>query len=154
MALVLWAEDNPIDRMFIHAALDEETSRPAIEFVDDGDALLQRLESSAPSLIVLDLHMPKASGLEVLSLLHQRAQSAPVIIFSCAEGAATIAACYRLGAAKFIQKPQDFREFKDCVKAVLQEANAAPHASQVEAPRLSVKPQADALDSHAMSIRQ
>src|SRR5688572_3752111 len=116
MPHVLWAEDSPADRLFIQAVLAQLPARPTTEFVQDGEELLERLESARPDLIVLDLAMPKVGGLEALSQLRQRGCEAPVVVFSGAEGAETVAACRRMGAAAFIQKPHDFRDFRGLVE--------------------------------------
>src|SRR5438045_1643416 len=104
MPHILWAEDSEVDRMFIQAVMRQLPEQPTTEFADDGDALLKGLETSKPDLLVLDLMMPGASGLEVLSILQAKGSTIPVAVFSGAEGAATIAACYKLGATRFIQK--------------------------------------------------
>lgn len=108
--------------MFIQAVLRQLPGHPATEFVEDGEELLERLPLCKPDLIVLDLQMPRVGGLEVLSQLQARGNQVPVVVFSGSEGAATIAACYKMGARSFIQKPSDFREFRGLVESVVAQA--------------------------------
>lgn len=116
MPHLLWA-DSADERMFIEAALNTP-DRPSVEFVTDGEELLQSVEASRPDLIVLELDLPSLRGLEVLSLLKARRNTVPVVVFSKAARPPTAAACYLLGAAEVIEKPVAFRDFRERVHQV------------------------------------
>ena len=80
--LVLIAEDNPDDALLLRRAIDKAGISARVKIVSDGEEMLLYLEgrgayadrntSPMPSLIILDLKMPRKSGLEVLqlSLIH------------------------------------------------------------------------------------
>lgn len=116
MPHVLWA-DSASERMFIEAALNAP-DRPSVEFVADGEELLQSFEASRPDLIVLELDLPTMRGLEVLSLLKARRNTVPVVVFSKAARRPTAEACYLLGATEVIEKPESFRDFRERVHQV------------------------------------
>lgn len=68
--------------------------------------------------------MPRVGGLEVLSRLaeareHAPGASVPVMVFTGSQGADTVAACCRLGAAGFVRKPADAAELPGCLERVL-----------------------------------
>lgn len=115
MPRILWAAGAAPDQMFIQAALAQATTKPSAEFVDDSEALLQRVAQERPDLVVLDLQMPEGGALEVLSLLQRRGESPPVVVFGRAPGRPTIEACQRLGAATVVAKPEGFREYREAV---------------------------------------
>lgn len=116
---ILWAEDSDHDRMFIQAILGQLPSRPATEFVADGEELLERIDEATPDLVVLDLQLPNVGGLEVLSRLQGRPTRPRVVVFSGLESAAMVSACRGLGAADYVVKPVDFRQFRQTVERIV-----------------------------------
>jgi DNA-binding NtrC family response regulator len=76
-----------------------------VEECDSGNLALERLENSDPDLVLMDIHMPGFTGIEVLEMLRARGDGRPVIIMS---GAGTIELAVRatkLGALDFLEKP-------------------------------------------------
>lgn len=118
MPRILWAEPLEHDRMFIQAVLGQLPGRPRTEFVLDGQELLDALRANAPDLVVLDLPLPEATGLEVLSLAARRPGMPPMVVFTAADGEATLAACRRLGAAAVVRKPDDYGDFRAAVRGI------------------------------------
>jgi CheY-like chemotaxis protein len=116
MPHLLWA-DPAGDRMFIEAALNT-ADRPSVEFVSDGEELLQRCAACPPDMIVLDLDLPRVSGLDVLAELRLRRNTVPVVVFSRAARPPTAEACRVLGVKEVIAKPSDFREFRQGVQRI------------------------------------
>jgi DNA-binding response OmpR family regulator len=66
-----------------------------------------------PEIVMLDLHLPKVSGLEVLKRLraHNRTAPLPVIIFTSSEQEKDMLTGYRLVANSYVAKPVDFNQF-------------------------------------------
>ena len=66
-----------------------------------------------PVIILLDLHMPKVSGLEVLRVLkdHPVYKSVPVIVLTTSKEDRDVHSAYQLGANSYIVKPVDFEKF-------------------------------------------
>lgn len=114
---ILWAEDNVHDQMLIRAALEDLDAKADITFVNDGVHLLERLANAKPSLVVLDLKMPRLGGLETLRRIRSDGawKELPVAIFSAGNQPHEIEACKALGAIDVVHKPVDFREFTRAV---------------------------------------
>jgi CheY-like chemotaxis protein len=81
--------------------------------IEDGESALQRLRSAAaarPGLVLLDLHLPKLDGIEVLRAIKNdpALKGLPVIIMSSSRDESDINAVYALGANCYIAKPGSF----------------------------------------------
>jgi CheY-like chemotaxis protein len=127
---ILLAEDNADDVLLIRLALEKAGSANLLRVVRDGEEVLQYLQGEgafadraqfpAPDLLLLDLAMPRLSGLEVLAWLQPRAEwmHLPVIVLSgfCEEEA--IHRAYQLGASAFLVKPGEFSELAAAMKHV------------------------------------
>jgi DNA-binding response OmpR family regulator len=75
-------------------------------------------ETPVPALILLDLKLPKLSGLEVLKALRDNRRTAlvPVVILTSSIEEEDIASAYELGANSYIRKPVDFSEFVTAIQ--------------------------------------
>src|SRR5581483_1206583 len=90
------------------------------EFVEDGAEFLDRLQRGRPSLGVLDIKMPRMTGIEALAQLRTTShRDLPVVIFSSSQQPEETAQCRRLGALDVIYKPMDFGSFQAAVARVL-----------------------------------
>lgn len=103
MARVLLVEDNDFIRKMYVMKLSKA---PGIEIIEacDGEAALQACEASLPDLILLDIMMPKMSGLEVLEQLHKRGAKPNVIILSNVVSADTRQMADKYGVVDYIMK--------------------------------------------------
>lgn len=72
-----------------------------------GEEFLQSVEESAPQCVILDLHMPGLSGLDVLNRLRLADEDVPAIIITANSQPELRAECLAAGAAAFLQKPLD-----------------------------------------------
>ena len=72
---------------------------------EDGRRGLELLERTAPLLVILDAHMPRLGGLEVLRELRRRDRSVPVLMVSGEDQAALMAQALAEGASSFLRKP-------------------------------------------------
>jgi CheY-like chemotaxis protein len=125
---ILLVEDNADDvEMTLHSfKLARFANR--IHVVSDGPEALdylfcrgeykQRSPGQGPQLILLDLSLPKLSGLEVLRLIKadDRTSQLPVVILTSSSAKADIAECRRLGAIAFITKPVNWQDFGVAIK--------------------------------------
>jgi CheY-like chemotaxis protein len=119
--VILLAEDEPADAYLVKMALVENHILAEVEHVMDGRealAFLQRqgarfASAPRPSLVLLDLNMPRMNGLECLAQIKQdpMLRDIPVIILTTSDVERDIAASYNLGAAGFITKPVDMNQF-------------------------------------------
>lgn len=128
---MLLAEDNPRDVELTLAALEEANLSVCPFVVGDGAELLDYLHRSGkyvgrepgnPSLILLDLKMPKVDGLEALRKIKgsELLRSIPVVVLSSSREESDVAESYQLGANAYVVKPVDFDHF---VQALVQLAS-------------------------------
>ena len=120
-------EDSEADAELTVAALKSRNLGDRVIRLVDGDEALEFLCASnwssnwehenPPKLILLDLHLFRMSGLEVLQQLkvHDRTRPIPVVIFSNAADQKEIMECYRLGANSYVVKPSDAKKFAETV---------------------------------------
>jgi len=124
---ILLVEDNDDDVELTLRALRRNAVPMRVDVVRDGaEALDYMLCTGAyatrdprdmPHLVLLDLKLPKVSGLEVLERLRadDRTHRAPIVILTSSNVECDLARSYELGANSYIRKPVDFAQFLDAV---------------------------------------
>ena len=117
---ILVVEDNPVDLDLTQRAFAKHRIANPIQVARDGEEALDfipRWEAGEPlpSVILLDLKLPKVNGLDVLRRLksHRQVSIVPVIILTTSAEDRDIQEAYRLGANSYIVKPVDFEKFVD-----------------------------------------
>jgi two-component system response regulator len=125
---ILLVEDNPSDEKLTLMAFKKNNFQEEIRVVRDGaealDYLFPSEESTAsslinlPDLIILDLKLPKISGLEVLEKVrkHKKTSLLPVVILTSSAEDIDLRQSYQLGVNSYVQKPVNFDEFVDAVR--------------------------------------
>ncbi|MFM9110584.1 MAG: response regulator [Prochlorococcaceae cyanobacterium] len=99
-------DDDPRIRQFLEEELNEHGFET--HCFNDGQALLDNVESVAPDLVLLDLMMPHVPGLECLKRLRQSGFQAPVIIFTALSDNAFRRMAELDGANEYVLKPDLF----------------------------------------------
>jgi two-component system, response regulator len=119
---VLLVEDNPNDAELTLRALHKRNLGTRVVVARDGVEALEVLERSQlpPKVVLLDLKLPRLSGLEVLKQLKssERTKSIPVVVLTSSREEPDVAASYRLGVNSYIVKPVDFESFATAVVEV------------------------------------
>ena len=127
---ILLVEDNPDEEVLAKRLLEHQGVFREVIVARDGQEALDNLlcnqdegnqdKVELPDLILLDLNLPKISGLEVLRHLrsHPQTQLIPVVIFTSSAEERDIIAAYELGANSYIQKSIDFDEFSESLRRV------------------------------------
>jgi CheY-like chemotaxis protein len=124
---VLLVEDNPMDVFIIEEILRESGLNLRLDVVKDGQDALTYLrnaavaeETSVPALVLLDLNLPRVSGIEVLTELKKdsRLGAIPVIIVSSSMAPPDQVATSRLGAAGYFQKPNDLAAYRRLLEVI------------------------------------
>ena len=117
---ILVADDDPDDRMLIEEAFEENRLTNRLDFVEDGEDLLEYLQrrgkwadpesSPRPGLILLDLNMPRMDGREALKRIKADPSlaSIPVVVLTTSKQEEDILRTYGLGVNSFITKPVTF----------------------------------------------
>jgi DNA-binding response OmpR family regulator len=104
------------------------------EVIGDGETALARVEDGRPDLVLLDITLPKRSGLWVLEQLRQRQNNVPIIVLSARQDESDKVAALSLGADDYITKPFALAELFARVAAVLRRArlgrSEAPEAER------------------------
>ena len=100
-------DDSALMRNLIGRIIDETTGLSVCGKTENGKDLLEKLESTKPDVILLDIEMPVMNGVQFLEERKKRLSNIPVIILSsvATEGAAVTMKCLELGASDFITKP-------------------------------------------------
>ena len=124
---VLLADDNLADAELIMLSLGEDLVG-RIHHVYDGEEALdfllcrasyaQRSFEDPPKLIVLDIKLPKVSGLEVLEQIKRdpRTRAIPVVLLTSSRLEEDVLRGYQLGANSYVQKPVEFERFRQIVR--------------------------------------
>jgi two-component system, response regulator len=127
---ILIVEDNPTDAELITRALRRANLANAITVVEDGvealDYLLgvgthaDRPNHGTPRVVLLDLKLPKLSGLEVLRRIRadERLRRIPVVVVTSSREEPDVAEAYRLGVNSYVVKPVEFESFAEAMTQV------------------------------------
>lgn len=120
---ILLVEDNADDEQLTLRAMRQSEVPNIIRVARDGAEALDHLFGASagnrlPDLVLLDLKLPKVSGLEVLQKLRsdERTRGLPVVVLTSSDEEKDIVESYNLGANSYIRKPVDFDEFIDAVR--------------------------------------
>jgi CheY-like chemotaxis protein len=123
---ILLVEDNPDDVQLTKRALQKNNISNQLEVVHDGVEAMNHLLNAAsgdnssplPTVILLDLKLPKMDGLEVLKRIRadERLKRLPVVILTSSKEEQDILKSYDLGANSYIRKPVDFEQFNEAVR--------------------------------------
>ena len=129
---VLLVEDDDEMRALLGAALRRDGYR-VVEAEDGGDALewlglgaLDAAPAHFPALIVSDILLPRATGLEILECVRLAARSVPVLLVTGFGNAPTHARAMELGAVGVLDKPFGLRAFRAAVADALERPPEPP----------------------------
>ncbi|MBB6462438.1 response regulator [Flammeovirga kamogawensis] len=129
---ILYADDDPEDRMLTQEAFEESKLASNLIFVEDGEELMEYLNHKGkfsdkekypkPDLILLDLNMPKKDGRECLKeiKLDDSLKKIPVVVLTTSNDEEDVLKTYNLGVSSFITKPVTFDSMVDIVKSLNQ----------------------------------
>ncbi|HEY1421096.1 MAG TPA: response regulator transcription factor [Candidatus Dormibacteraeota bacterium] len=125
---ILIIEDEPAIAESIEYSLEREGFTVVI--ASDGEGAIERFRSDPPALILLDLMLPKLSGLDVCRIV--RAESTiPIMIITAKDSEADKVAGLEIGADDYITKPFSMRELVSRVRAQHRRATMVAPAAQV-----------------------
>ena len=129
-AEVLLVEDNPKEIDLTMYTLQRENLVTHVQILHDGEealdylfcrgAFARRSFDQPPRLVLLDLNLPKVSGLEVLQRIKgdDRTKTIPVVILTASQKEQDLVRGYDYGANSYIRKPVDFGQFSSMLKTL------------------------------------
>ncbi|HEV2694619.1 MAG TPA: response regulator [Verrucomicrobiae bacterium] len=124
---ILMAEDSPDDRIIAEEAIKSSKLLNRVHTVGDGEEALEFLRregryknAPVPDLILLDVNMPRKTGLEALAEIknHPQWKYIPVVILTSSQADRDIFTAYGHHANCYIVKPVDFERFVEVVKSI------------------------------------
>lgn len=131
MTSVLLVEDNKSDEKLALLAIHKAEVQTQVTVARDGQEALDHLFGEGdmpglpahglPTLMLLDLNLPKLGGLEVLRRMRadERTRFLPVVVMTTSREPADVVRAYELGANAFLTKPAGFAEFARMINATL-----------------------------------
>jgi CheY-like chemotaxis protein len=124
---ILLVEDSPSDALMTKEALEFSKVLNSLHIVDDGVeamAFLRKegkyLGSPTPGIVLLDLNLPRKSGLEVLGEIKkdEHLKLIPVVVLTTSKAEEDVARSYGLHANCYITKPVEFAKLADAVRGI------------------------------------
>jgi len=127
---ILMADDDEDDRLLARDALRQAPVPATLRFVGDGGELLEYLrrerryappaDAPAPSLVLLDLNMPRMNGIEALREIRgdPALRRIPVVVMTTSARREDVDRSYELGANSFITKPVSFQELVEVMRSL------------------------------------
>ena len=125
---ILLIEDSPADIYIVKESLKKHLKDIELQVLSDGEKAFAMIEATEadesapqPSILILDLNLPKRSGQEILQRIRQSTKLGriPVVIFTSSDSPVDRAETTRLGATAYFRKPADLEEFM-CIGKVVQ----------------------------------
>ena len=126
--LILMADDDEDDRLMAKESLDEARLINKMDFVEDGEYLMDYLyrrgkyeelkDTPLPGLILLDLNMPRKDGREALKEIKadRKLQLIPIVVLTTSKAEEDVLRTYDLGVNSFITKPVTFEGLVEIMK--------------------------------------
>ena len=130
VACILYAEDEENDILFLKLALEQSGASCTLNTLPNGEQALNYLAGHGPfadraryplpALVLLDINMPKKSGLEVLAWIRQQSQfrSLPVLMLTSSSREDDVVKARQLGADDFLLKPSHPLQLVELVKSL------------------------------------
>lgn len=126
---IMLIEDKEDDILLAKLALNTLSIKTTLSSQKTGLEALKEIKSrldkkaKLPNLIILDINLPILNGLDVLKEMNSLdiVNSIPVVIFTSTDSKEDIKECYKLGARKFIKKPNNINDLKNIMGLIMEE---------------------------------
>lgn len=120
---ILFIEDDVIETMKLKRAISKFPNKHQIIEAKNGEEAMKKLQDHPlPDLILLDLNMPRMSGIEFLQILKadERLRYLPTVILTTSENRSDLLTCFQLGIAGYIIKPLKYEEYEEKLRRVFE----------------------------------
>jgi DNA-binding response OmpR family regulator len=128
--VILIVEDNPNDVVLIKRAFAinkireilrvAENAEQAIAYLSGAEEFGDRVEYPLPALVIVDMKLPRLSGLQLLEWIHIRFKKSLTVVVLAEGSISQKASAYRIGACGWYVKPQAFMELVKLIKHIYQ----------------------------------
>lgn len=115
---ILIADDHAIFRRGLRSIIEADPALSVVAEAGDGAAALALIETTPLDLAVLDLHMPRMSGLDLLRSIRRQRLRVPIVVLTMYNDEATFHAVMDLGAQGYVLKDSAMTEIAACIRAV------------------------------------
>ncbi|MCU7552742.1 response regulator [Chitinophagaceae bacterium LB-8] len=132
---ILLIDDDEDDCLLMNLALEKLSNQVSLIYLSCTEKLWEALENCKPSLIVIDLHLPKRNGIEILKLIkmHSCYKEIPVIIWSTSYMTNHVIAAYNNGAQLFLEKPFDYKALVSALQRVIRMTKVKDELTSLQA---------------------
>ncbi len=120
---ILIVDDEPSMRRYLQTVLELDSYR--VTTADSGEEAVEQVQKQAPDLVLLDMVMPGADGLETLQRIREVRPSTKVVMLSCVRDTRKVAQAMRLGAQDYLSKPVQKEEMDEVLRFCLENADPA-----------------------------
>lgn len=132
---ILVADDQPANRLVLQRLL--ERAGHSVHFAEDGEQTLDQMELSHPDLVVVDLHMPGMSGLDVIRqarVMQAGRSRTPIVVLSADATVEAVQSAERAGAYAFLTKPVVIERLLDTIGRIANDETAPAVAAAPPSP--------------------
>ncbi len=120
---ILLIEDDTIETMKLQRTVSKLQLKHSIIEAKNGEEALSLLQApnDLPDIILLDLNMPRMSGIEFLKIVKadEKLKYLPTIVLTTSENRADLLECYKIGIAGYIIKPLKYEDYELKLQTVL-----------------------------------
>lgn len=103
----------------------------------DGETALAMIQNDKPELVLLDINLPKLSGMEILTHLHAAGSTVPVVMVTSQSAVTTVSEAMRLGAVGFVlkhaPKAETMEMLREVIESLAEDADDADDADDIPA---------------------
>jgi DNA-binding response OmpR family regulator len=133
---ILVVEDDPAVQKALRRLF--ETEGFTVEVQPDGKSALESFQLATPSVVILDLRLPKLSGRDLCKEIKAQAPTLPIVVLSAASDVSDKVLLLELGADDYVTKPFSPRELLARVRAALRHTVRTPSVNQISFDGISV----------------
>jgi CheY-like chemotaxis protein len=120
---ILLIEDDAIEVMKFNRVLSSLNMKHKITVANNGEEAIAvlKVKEIIPDIIILDLNMPKVSGIEFLEILKQDPylKYIPAVILTTSNNHKDVMECYKIGIAGYVLKPLKYDDYVDRIKSIV-----------------------------------
>jgi len=151
---ILVVDDEPSMLKYLQTVLELDSYR--VTTAGNGGEAIEKVQRCHPDLVLLDMVMPGADGLETLQRIRELRPATKVVMLSCVRDTRKVAQAMRLGAQDYLSKPVQKEEMEEVLRFCLENTDPASPGEAIEVTQgvyfFSATPQMRQLRAQAMQV--